>query len=1569
MLRHLGRLNGAFRSGQAKGSLLTSVRGTGNTLFTKFPRFKKRTLYDAKLEKDSCGVGLVAHMKKQASRQIVLDANEMLVRMSHRGGCGCEVNSGDGAGILVGMPDSYFRRVMQQEQNVTLGQMNSYGTGLIFLPKTAEGASAAEEMFANQAQIQGMKVLGWRDVGTDNSALGQTSISTEPQMRQVFIENTQGKEYMDFDRDLFILRKLVEDEAKAHDSLGENLYVCSLSSQTVTYKGQLTPEQVMGYYKDLQEPDFSTHMALVHSRFSTNTFPSWERAQPIRMMCHNGEINTLRGNKNWMYSRGSLISSPIFEESGNNTKALLDSTSDDYSDSGNFDAVLDLMSKGSHRSLPECVMMMIPEAWQDNPSLSDSKRSFYEFNSNLMEPWDGPAMIAFTDGKYIGATLDRNGLRPSRYYVTKDDRIMLSSEVGVVPELKDEDVAIKARLEPGKMFLVDFDKGRIVSDTEIKEEIAGAQDYQAWLQESSFSIDDWAASNTGAKPSFNNYAETNRRMNVFGWTHETLDMLLYPMGVGGKEALGSMGNDAPLAVMSDKPRLTFDYFKQLFAQVTNPPIDPIREEMVMSLRCPVGPEANLLTKGPGHCARMIIDHPIITMEQMQAVKDSSYRGWKAEVIDCTMPVGGSPDDLTEGLLRICQEASEAVQGTIGEDGAQVVVLSDKMTGPDRMPIPSLLAAGAVHQHLIKTKQRAKSALMVEAGDAREVHDFATLVGFGADGVCPYVAYEAIHRMNDEGYISARSGMTFDTEEVVYKYRNAAAKGLLKVMSKMGISTLQSYKGAQVFEAVGLEEDVMERCFSGTASRIKGAGFEALYTDVCALHERAFPELSEEVPSMVNPGHFHYRNEGEAHLNTPKGMVALQTAARTNNTEIYKEYSRHVDEQNKSVTLRGLMKLRVDPSKSISIDEVESAANIVKRFNTGAMSLGSISQETHETLAMAMNSIKGRSNTGEGGEDPKRFTDNRRSAIKQVASGRFGVTSHYLANSDQIQIKMAQGAKPGEGGELPGFKVTPYIAQSRMTTPGVGLISPPPHHDIYSIEDLAQLIHDLKNAQPKGEVSVKLVSEVGVGIVAAGVAKAKSDHITISGGDGGTGAAAWTGVKGCGLPWELGIAEAQQTLVVNGLRDRVTLQTDGQLKTGRDVFIAACLGAEEFGFATAPLISLGCIMMRKCHLNTCPVGIATQDPELRRKFSGKPEHVVNFFFMLAEEVREYMASVGVRNLDELVGRTNLLEVDHSAMHYKNQGLDLSALLVSAQELNPEAGIRRSMDQDHELEFALDNVLMERAKPALEQGVPVVIESEISNLNRTVGTMLSHAISTKFGAEGLPDDMIHVKLRGHGGQSMGFALAKGVFFDLAGDSNDGTGKGLSGGKIAVYPPQESLDAGFQSQDNVIVGNVALYGATSGKAFFRGKCGERFAVRNSGAITVNEGVGDHGCEYMTGGRVVVLGSTGRNFAAGMSGGVAYIYDPLGEFPAKCNMGMVELEQVTSGAEMDELKAYILEHQQLTGSVVAGQVLEGWPSHVAHFVKVMPTDYKRVLEEMKSSPLSSDSGDGQQEDKKQFQ
>jgi glutamate synthase (NADPH/NADH) len=1104
------------------------------------------------------------------------------------------------------------------------------------------------------------------------------------------------------------------------------------------------------------------------------------------------------------------------------------------------------------------------------------------------------------------------------------------------------------------MFLVDFETQRIVPDDEIKEQVAAEKPYKEWVDGNMIDLEKWTASSNAEKTNVN-FDDTNRRLNTFGFSQEKIEMLLLPMAVGGKEALGSMGNDAALAVLSEKPRQVNDYFKQLFAQVTNPPIDPIREEIVMSLVCPVGPEQNLLAPASAkHCERLVVRHPLLTMDEMHTLKNKKFKrsdgsvAFSTQVIDTTFDVESGVDGMLQALSRICDEAADAIQGGLGESGVQGVILSDRLSGSDRMALPSLVAVGAVHQHLLKTQQRPKAAIFAEAGDAKEVIDFATLAGYGCDGVCPYVAYEAISKMNADGLMEAKSGKQFTDEEAIANYRKAAAKGLLKVMSKMGISTLQSYKGAQVFEAVGLADEIVDRCFTGTTTRIQGTGFEALWRDLKRFHEAAYPDNSNlGSPLVQNDGQLNYRTGQEAHLNTPQGMVNLQLAARTNSREAYKEFARITNEQNKKVTLRGQLKFKFDPSRSIPIDEVEPVQDIVKRFATGAMSLGSISQEAHETLAVAMNALGARSNTGEGGEDPKRFTDNRRSSIKQVASGRFGVTSHYLANSDQIQIKMAQGAKPGEGGELPGFKVSDYIAENRHTTPGVGLISPPPHHDIYSIEDLAQLIHDLKNAQPNGEVSVKLVSEVGVGVVAAGVAKALSDHITISGHDGGTGAAAWTGLKGAGLPWELGLAETQQTLVLNGLRDRIKLQTDGQLKTGRDVVIACLLGAEEFGFATAPLIAMGCIMMRKCHLNTCPVGVATQDEELRKKFSGQPEHVMNYFFLMAEEIREIMAQLGYRTMEEMIGQTQHLEPNTRGMHYKSRGLDLTPLLTPASELNPSAGIRNLTGQYHGLDIAMDQEMIAQAQPALENGTPVVIEESINNLNRTFGTMLSYEVSKKYGKEGLPDNTIQIKLDGHGGQSFAFTLAKGITATIEGDCNDYAGKGLSGGKIAVYPSQEVIDDGFVPEDNVVVGNVCLYGATSGKAFFRGKAGERFCVRNSGALAVVEGIGDHGAEYMTGGHLVCLGETGRNFAAGMSGGIAYVYDPDNKFPERCNMGLVGLEAVEEVGEKEELYNYIQEHVEMTGSTVGQKMLEDFDNVVGNFVKVMPHDYKRVLEE----------------------
>ena len=1460
------------------------------------------------------------------------------------------------------MPDSFMRSKAKELFGVDLPNQGEYAVANVFFsPKNVDAMSKNKARIERLAKERGMRFIGWRPVPVDNSMLGRDPLESEPITEQAFVANSGKYSKRQFEQELMRIRKVAEEEAAAEYGHESGFYINSLTGQTITYKGQLTPEQVSQYYLDLQDPTFVSHLSLVHSRFSTNTFPSWERAQPIRMMCHNGEINTLRGNKNWMYSRGGIMNSEYF---GNETAQLLPATGDHMSDSGNFDSVLELMSKASDRSLPECVMMMIPEAWQDNHNLSDTKKSFYEYNSAIMEPWDGPAMVAFTDGRYIGATLDRNGLRPSRYYVTKDDHVILSSEIGVIPELKDEDVKIKHRLEPGKMFLVDFETERIVPDDEIKEQVAQKNPYGEWVKEKMVYLDEWANESEKVDTSKFDYSNTNRKLNMFGYSQEKLEMLLLPMGTAGKEALGSMGNDAALAVLSEKPRQVNDYFKQLFAQVTNPPIDPIREEIVMSLVCPVGPEKNLLADpGPDHCQRLVVSNPLLTFEQMQTLKNKKFvtkdgkTAFATQTIDTTFPADSGVDGMLQALERICHEAADSIQGGLGEQGVQGIILSDRLAGPDRIALPSLISVGAVHQHLLKTQQRPKAAVFAEAGDAKEVHDLATLVGYGCDGVLPYVAYEALCKMNSEGLMEAKAGNAMTDDEVIYNYRKAAAKGLLKVMSKMGISTLQSYKGAQVFEAVGLADEVVDKCFTGTTTRIQGSGFEAIYRDLKRFHESAYPaKLGDESPLVNNDGQLHFRTGEEAHLNTPQGMVNLQIAARTNSRDAFKEFTRLTNEQNKKVTLRGQLKFKFDPSRSIPIEEVEPVSEIVKRFATGAMSLGSISQEAHETLAVAMNALGGRSNTGEGGEDPKRFTDNRRSSIKQVASGRFGVTSHYLANSDQIQIKMAQGAKPGEGGELPGFKVSAYIAENRHTTPGVGLISPPPHHDIYSIEDLAQLIHDLKNAQPHGEVSVKLVSEVGVGVVAAGVAKALSDHIVISGHDGGTGAAAWTGVKGAGLPWELGLAETQQTLVLNGLRDRIKLQTDGQLKTGRDVVIACLLGAEEFGFATAPLITMGCIMMRKCHLNTCPVGIATQDEELRKKFAGQPEHVMNYFFLLAEEVRELMAQLGYRTMEEMVGQSQNLEMNTRGMHYKSRGLDLTPLLTPASELNPTAGVRNLTKQDHRLNIKIDNKMIAKAASALQDGTPVVIKDHINNLDRTFGTMLSYEVSKKYGKEGLPDDTIKIELDGHGGQSFGFTLAKGITATIEGDCNDYCGKGLSGGKIAVFPKQEIIDSGYDAENNVIVGNVCLYGATSGKAFFRGKAGERFCVRNSGALAVVEGIGDHGAEYMTGGHLVCLGETGRNFAAGMSGGIAYVYDPDGKFPARCNMGLVGLETIDTEAEKEEVFNYIREHVEMTGSSIGQSMLENWDSVVKNFVKVMPHDYKRVLEEQAAAAKAAE-------------
>ncbi|KAJ8613526.1 hypothetical protein CTAYLR_002224 [Chrysophaeum taylorii] len=1639
-------------------------------------------LYDPAQERDSCGVGLVAKLNKEPSRQIVLDCNEMLVRMSHRGGCGCDPASGDGAGMLVGMPDSFMRSSVKETLGVELPPLGQYAVGMSFLPQDETLASEWRTSLERIAKRRGLEVLGWRVVPTDNSDIGEAPRATEPISEQLFLQRPPTWDDKTFERELYRVQRTAELEAEAakvERGLDDTqvLYLSSLSPYSVTYKGQLTPEQVMDYFTgDLKSDDFKTHVALVHSRFSTNTFPSWSRAQPLRLMCHNGEINTLRGNKNWMRARSPLLQSKYY---GYETSMLLPVTSDEMSDSGNFDGVMQLLTQASNRSLPEAAMMMVPEAWQDNDMLTPTKKAFYEYNSCLMEPWDGPALIAFTDAnKYCGATLDRNGLRPARYYVTHDGRVLVSSEVGVLPRVDNSEIAQRSRLEPGKMFLIDFEEGRIVPDNEIKEKVASVLPYQKYLDERRVFLSDWRGDkeaalkfprgdgNDGGDPTV-----TTRRLIMHGYTTETMETLLAPMAIGAKEGLGSMGNDAALAVLSHEPRPPFDYFKQLFAQVTNPPIDPIREELVMSLVCPVGPEANLLDPAEANCSRLVVDHPVLSPEDLEKLlspgrglpsRTADGRAWRTATLDATFTVtpetsmlskrgGGAetassnvhsntvvraledhhhhygdahPSALETALRELCEHASAAVSGSLllepgstrhhqhqhlgggcavyssdGQDGASILVLSDALAGPDggRVPVPSLLAVGAVHQHLLRTGQRGKTALFVDCGDAREVHDIALLLGFGADGVCPRVAYEALAKLRADGLVAARMrNMVQSPDEVpddaalARAYRKAVAKGLLKVMSKMGISTLQSYKGAQIFEAVGLHPDVVDLCFTGTPSRIGGASFDAFQADAEYLHAAAWQgyavsgapglALDSGTPRLPNPGQFHYRNGGEAHLNTPNGMVQLQESARRNSREAFVKYSEEVNLANSACTLRGLLRWRPEAlargaRSGVKLDDVEPASSIVKRFVTGAMSLGSISQEAHEALAVAMNHLGGRSNTGEGGEDPIRFDDNRRSSIKQVASGRFGVTSHYLANSDQVQIKMAQGAKPGEGGELPGYKVSDYIASCRGTTPGVGLISPPPHHDIYSIEDLAQLIYDLKCANPEGDVSVKLVSEVGVGVVAAGVAKAKADHIVVSGGDGGTGAAAWTGIKCAGLPWELGVAETQQTLVLNGLRDRVRLQTDGQLKTARDVAIAAALGAEEYAFSTGPLIALGCIMMRKCHLNTCPVGIATQDPELRAKFEGQPEHVINFFWLLAEELRTTLASLGMKTMDELVGigvgaAGEVLEVDPAALRKngrpdKTRGLDLAPLLQPARELNPTEPMIKTRVQDHELEKKADNRLIEAATPLIESYVgdpskpvePLDLSLTLTNVDRTFGTMLSSLISKKCGKPGLPDDSITINLNSSTGQSLGFTLAPGVTISVKGDANDGCGKGLSGGRVIVRPADSQLaDPAFVSSDNVIVGNVACYGATAGQAFFRGKAGERFCVRNSGALAVAEGLGDHGCEYMTGGRVVVLGDTGRNFAAGMSGGIAYVYDPMGVFPDKCNMGMVGLGKVEAPEEQELLKSYIEQHKDATNSDRAALILGDWQASLDKFVRVMPSDYDRVLKEQAAKANDED-------------
>jgi glutamate synthase (NADPH/NADH) large chain len=1507
--------------------------------FQPFPA--KHGLYDPNYEKDSCGVGFVAHIKGKRSHQIVRDADEILRHMTHRGACGCEANTGDGAGILTALPHEFLARVAQADLEVDLPAAGRYSSGVVFLPRIEKERARAKQTFERVVREQGQKILGWRKVPTDadRADIGPAARRTEPVIEQVFVGAAEGVEGEAFERQLYVIRKRASNLLR-HSALEEAkmFYVCSLSTKVIVYKGQLMSEQVVPYYPDLADPDYMSHLAMVHSRFSTNTFPSWDRAQPMRFMCHNGEINTLRGNMNWMYAREGVVASELF---GKDLRKCFPICEADTSDSGTFDNVLEFLLM-TGRTLQESIMMMIPEAWQNHEAMPQEKRDFYEYHSCLMEPWDGPASIPFTDGHYIGAVLDRNGLRPSRYYVTHDDRVIMASEVGVL-RLPPEIIRYKGRLQPGKMFLVDFVQGRIIADEELKMDIATRRPYGEWLKAQRIDLEELEP--TTPVPTTEPESLLHR-MQAFGYTVETLQFMLLPMIREKRDPIGSMGNDSALACLSDKPRLVYDYFKQLFAQVTNPAIDSIREEIIMSLECYIGPEGNLLQTTERHAHRLRVPHPILNNYELAALKDLDHRGWRSRVLDATWPRSQGTAGLLEALERLCRETESAI-----DQGYSLVILSDRAVGPERVPVSSLLACGAVHHHLVRKEKRTRIGIIVETGEAREVHHHCLLTGYGADAINPYVAFEALIQARKDGLIASE----YTDAEIVKAYRKSVAKGMLKVMGKMGISTLQSYKGAQIFEAVGLKDEVVSKCFDGTASRVQGVDFEILATEALRRHEIGYPRRQgDELPVLPNPGEFHWRAEGERHSWNPHTIANLQVAARTNSREAYERYAKYLNEDARArCALRGLLKLERPPgNQAVALDEVEPAREIVKRFCTGAMSFGSISAETHETLAIAMNRIGGKSNTGEGGEDPKRFIplpngDSKRSAIKQVASGRFGVTIWYLVNADELQIKIAQGAKPGEGGELPGHKVDKVIAKTRYSTPGVGLISPPPHHDIYSIEDLAQLIHDLKNANPKGRVSVKLVAEVGVGTVAAGVAKAHADHILISGHDGGTGASPLTSIKYAGLPWELGLAETHQTLVLNDLRSRVVVQTDGGLRTGRDVVIACILGAEEFGFSTGPLVALGCIMMRKCHLNTCPVGIATQDPVLRKKFTGQPEHVINFLFMVAEEARRLMAELGFRSINEMVGRVDALQTDDAIQHWKTDGLDLSPLLAMAKKPHAGVGVYCTKAQDHGLEKALDQTLLDLCRGAIERKEQVRLDLPIVNTNRTVGTILSNAIARKHGEPCLPDGTIHIKFTGSAGQSFGAFLARGVTLELEGDANDYVGKGLSGGRLILYPPR---DAGFVPEENIIVGNVVLYGATGGEAFFRGRAAERFGVRNSGAHAVIEGVGDHGCEYMTGGRVVVLGPTGRNFAAGMSGGVAYVLDLDNQLDANLNHEMVELERVESDADIAELRALIEKHQSFTGSVVAEKILDEWHNVLRHFVKVMPVDYRRVLREQES-------------------
>jgi len=1497
----------------------------------------KQGLYDPQHEHDACGVGFVVDLQGRKSHTIVEQGLQVLSNLAHRGACGCEVNTGDGAGILVQVPHRFLARECAR-LGFALPAAGQYGVGSVFLPTDADDRNACEHMFQVIVQETGHVLLGWRDVPTDNTPIGPTARATEPMMRQIFIglnaavRVPQAAE--DFERRLYLIRRRVENAVRASRITQRGMfYVPSLSCKTLIYKGMLNAVQLGAYFPDLVDPELESGLSLVHSRFSTNTFPNWARAHPYRYLAHNGEINTLRGNINWMHARQSLFASPLF---GPDIKQLLPVIDADGSDSAMFDNALELLVL-SGRSLPHAMMMMIPEPWSGDAAMSEEKKAFYEYHSCLMEPWDGPAAIAFTDGQRIGAVLDRNGLRPSRYYVTKDGLVIMASEFGVL-DIPPERILRKGRLQPGRMFLVDTAQGRIIADEEIKHDIATEQPYAQWLRDNVVSLEDLPDVPAPHEP---DHRTVMQRLQAFGYTSEDLKILMAPMAGTGNEAIGSMGNDAALAVLSERPQLLYNYFKQLFAQVTNPPVDCIREEIIMSMETTIGPEANLLEPTPESARQIKLHSPILRndeLDKLRQLEGTSAGRFKSLMLPILYRIDGGAKGLERALGALCRQATTAIR-----TGHQFIILSDRALDHEHAPIPALLAISAVHHHLIREGNRTKVSLVLETGEPREVHHFALLIGYGAGAINPYLAFETIDDMIEEGQLT---GVEYD--KAVYHYIKAVSKGVLKVMSKMGISTAQSYCGAQIFEAIGLNQDVVSRFFNGTASRVGGVGLEVIAAEVQARHARAFPKRQVNGHTLDAGGHYQYRREGEYHLFNPETVHKLQYACRSNNYKVFKEYTALVDNQAKRLcTLRGLFDLKF-ADNPIPIEEVESVEAILKRFKSGAMSYGSISQEAHETLAIAMNRIGGKSNTGEGGEDPARYQaeangDSRNSAIKQVASARFGVTSEYLVNARELQIKMAQGAKPGEGGQLPGHKVYPWIAKVRHSTPGVGLISPPPHHDIYSIEDLAELIHDLKNANHHARISVKLVAEVGVGTVAAGVSKAHADVVLISGHDGGTGASPLTSIKHAGAPWELGLAETHQVLVLNDLRSRIVVEVDGQLKTGRDVVIGALLGAEEFGFATAPLVAMGCVMMRVCHLNTCPVGVATQDPRLRKKFTGSPEQIVTFMRFIAEEVRELMAKLGFRTLEEMVGHSERLEMRGAIDHYKAKGLDFSQILYQP-PVPVHVGRFCDRKQDHGLDRAIDNTtLLQLCHPALERGEKVEATLPIRNVNRVVGTITGSELTRRWGAKGLPDDTIRLRFQGSAGQSFGAFVPRGMTLMLEGDANDYVGKGLSGGKIVVYPPAGST---FAAEENVIIGNVALYGATGGEAYIRGMAGERFGVRNSGVNAVVEGVGDHGCEYMTGGRVVVLGATGRNFAAGMSGGIAYVLDELGHFSRNCNMEMVKLYKLEDPAEIEQLQGMIRRHAELTRSEKAWKVLALWESLAAKFVKVYPNDYRRVLE-----------------------